>query len=506
MKLVKGLLGLTATGMLLSGCGGGSGTASTASVASARNSMLSVSNSSSSATSSTSSTTSSPATSSPVAGGTTAAGFIPQPGYSWTGNPVDGGTITITSSTGGFVDGSDNPSHTKPFAVAPLLWVPMTTDMNGSPLGRISGPSTWKMVGELKWTPGCGPPGTAGCASGANWPGDGATGGPGVMSNYTAGFDLSEWSGWSSQNGGYGYYWNDLGQQFYLWRQEDHVGFGHLDNVAANSYNGIGHYNVKILRLFSVDPVTHAEVSPDIFYPSDNQLFTVASCGDSSNNCSDLGISSGAPRQYINATTPGGPDVNGSLSAQQAFDGMKSGTGAYNNWATTEMMLQSNSDASAASYPPTSQFSYTVVGYNNDQPLETWPVRNYQNETTGVNWMFVDSSSLQASNGLGTVIRAYPLHYVVDGTSGCPECSDLPKGAYVNFGPVYVDDSWCHAVVQDSPIYDAATKREIQIPVSIWNDTEVELDLRKGEFSSLSGEYLFIINEKGTAHLIGRFS
>jgi hypothetical protein len=326
------------------------------------------------------------------------------------------------------------------------------------------------------------------------------------MSVYTAGFDLNEWSGWSSQNGGNGYYWNDLGQQFYLWRQEDHVGFGHLDTAAANSYNGVGHYNVKNLRLWSIDPVTHTEVSPDIFYPSDNQLFTVTSCGASSNNCADLGISSGAPLQYINATTVGGPDVNGSLTAQQEFDGMKSGTGAYNNWATTEMMLQANSDASAASYPPTSQFLYTVVGYNNDEPVEQWPVRNYQNQTTGVNWMFVDSASLQPANGLGTIIRAYPLHYVVDGTSDCPNCSDLPKGAYVNFGPVYVDDSWCHAVVQDSPIYDGATKREIQIPVSIWNDTEVQLDLRKGQFSSLSGEYLFIVNEKGTAYLIGRFS
>lgn len=426
-----------------------------------------------------------------LGGSVPASGFIPQSGYTVTGTPTDGGTITITSSAGGFVDGSDNATHTKPFAVAPLLWVPMTSNDYGSSLGRISGSSTWSSIALMSWRSGCGPTGTPGCMSGSANPGDGASGGPGVDLNYSAGFDLEEWSGWSSQNGGNGYYMNDLGQQLYIWRQEDHVGFGYLSHTAADSYNGLGNYNVKNFREFSVDPTTHAEGQPDLMYGTAFLGWDMASCTNST-VCSDLGITLNSPVQYINSTTQGAPDDSTSATIQGEFDGMTNGSGCYNVYCTVEFMIATNSNASASSYPPSTQMWYSEVGQNGNQPIISYPYKNYQNETTGVAWMLVDSGSLK-SDGLGTIDRVYPVQEVVDGTSNCPSCTDMPSGAYPEYGPIYADDSWCHAVIQDSSTYTGATQREIQIPVSIWNDTEVEIDLRKGQFSGLSGKYLFII-------------
>lgn len=429
-------------------------------------------------------------------------GFVPQSGYTVTGSPTDGGTITITAGAGGFVDGSDNAAHTKPFAVAPLLWAPMDSTLDGSALGRISGAGTWKDLGGLAWSSGCGPTGSSGCASGSGNQGDGSTG---VQTSYTGAIDLDEWTGWASQNSGNGYYWNDLGRQMYVYRQTEHVGFGHLDFTAADSYNSVGSYNVKIFRVYS-RVSTNTNGYPDVYYASSNETYYLETCPGS--NCGP-NVSSGAPHQYINATTTGTPDVLASIPAQQSFDGMSSGAGEYNAWRDEEIYSQANSSASASTYPPTSQFWYVVVGENSDQPLENWPVSNYQNNVTGVNWMLVDSSSLQTS-GLGTIQRVFPIHYIVDGTGGRP---DMPSGAYVNYHGLYLDDSWCHAVIQDSSTYNSATAREIQIPTTEWNDTQLQLDLRKGQFPSLSGEYLFVIpcdasstTPGGGALLIGHFS
>lgn len=423
-------------------------------------------------------------------------GFTPQDGFAFSGSTTSGGVMTITSTSSVF--------GSKPYSGQPLVWAPMDTTMNGSTLGRISGSGTWNTVSNLVWQSGCGPSGAGGCAYGGTTKGDGNTGGPGVVYNASAAVDLDEWSGWSSQNSGAGYYINDLGQQFYIYRQEYHSGFGHLDFVAANSYNGIGNYNDKNVRLWS--RFHGADNTPDMYWPVADQRFAVESCAS---NCTSIGITTAAPVQYTNSTSTGSPDLTASYTVQQGFDGMTSGSGAYNNWATSEFYFQANSNPSApSSYSgggaPNSQFWYWVVGQNGNQPIESWPVANWQNSSPGVAWMFVDSGSLQ-SNGHGTIIRAFAMHYIVDGTSDCPDCSDMPLNGYVNYGPVYVDDCFCHIVVQDSATYDSATAREIQIPSS-WSTGSITMTLRAGAFGSLSGKYLFVIDSSGAAHYIGNFT
>jgi hypothetical protein len=438
----------------------------------------------------------------PLGGSTSSSGgsgFTPQTGFAYSGSTASGGVMTITSSSSVF--------GSKPYGGGPpLVWAPMTTDMNGSSLGRISGSGTWSVVTNLVWQSGCGPTGAAGCAYGGTTKGDGVIGGPGSVYQAVAAVDLSEWSGWASQNAGAGYYVNDPGQGFYIWRQEYHSGFGHLDATSSNSYNSVGNYNYKNIRWFSLYSSGTAEGYPDIYYPTHNQRFAVDSC--ETPYCFP-GVPNGAPTQYTNATTTGSPDVNGSVTVQQAFDGMTSGSGAYNNWVTAEFGLLTNTCLSGATCyasggAPNSQFSYVVVGKNSNAPIETWPVSNYQNSSPGVAWMFVDSSSLQ-TNGHGTIIRTFALQAVVDGTSGCPSCSDLPLNAYVNYGPTYVDDCLCHVVVQDTSTYNAATAREIQIPSS-WSSGSITLTLRVGAFSNFHGKYLFVIDPSNTAHLIGSFT
>lgn len=423
-------------------------------------------------------------------------GFTPQTGFAYSGSTAPGGTMTITST--------GNVFGTKPYSGQPLVWAPMDTDMNGSTLGRISGSGTWNTVVNLSWSSSCGPTGSGGCAYGGATKGDGNTGGPGAVYKATAAVDLDAWAGWSSQNSGAGYYWNSYGQQFYMWRSEYHAGFGHLDSSSTNSYNGVGNYNYKDIRWYT--RYLGSDNSPDIYWPVHNQRLALETCFQ---NCAALGITSGAPVQYINSTTTGTPDVNGTLSVQQGFDGMTTGNGLYNQWGVTEMYLQTNTcttgpNCYAGSSAPNSQFWYWVVGKNGNAPIENWPVSNYQNSTPGVAWMFGDTGSMQ-SNGQGTLIRVYALQAVVDGTSNCPACSDMPLNAYVNFGPTYVDDCFCHIVVQDSATYTSATAREIQIPAT-WAAGSITLTLRAGTFGSLHGKYLFVIDSTGSAHLVGSFT
>lgn len=427
-------------------------------------------------------------------------GFTPQTGFAYSGSTAPGGTMTITST--GSVFG------TKLYGGGPpLVWAPMDANMNGSTLGRISGSGTWSVVGNLVWQSGCGPSGAGGCAYGGTIKGDGSIGGPGTTYQSVAAFDITEWSGWASQNGGAGYYINDPGQQFFVWRQEYHSGFGHLDSTAGNSYNGVGNFNYKNIRLYTTyNDGGLSNGYPDIYWPTHNQRLEVESCAQPA--CYS-GITNGAPVQYTNATTVGSPDVSASASVQQAFDGMTSGSGAYNNWATAEFGFQTNTCLTGATCyasggAPNSIFSYDVVGVNGNQPIETWPVSNYQNSSPGVAWMFVDSGSLQ-TNGHGTITRAFALQIVIEGTSNCPNCSDMPLNAYVNFGPTYVDDCLCHIVVQDSATYNSATAREIQIPVT-WTSGSISLVLRAGAFGALHGKYLFVIDSTNTAHLVGSFT
>jgi hypothetical protein len=69
---------------------------------------------------------------------------------------------------------------------------------------------------------------------------------------------------------------------------------------------------------------------------------------------------------------------------------------------------------------------------------------------------------------------------------------------------VYVDDSFCRAVVGNDPGNEPGYGNEIQIPVS-WNDTAVTIRLRLGAHPAFTGKTLAVFNENNQRRVIGTF-
>lgn len=74
-----------------------------------------------------------------------------------------------------------------------------------------------------------------------------------------------------------------------------------------------------------------------------------------------------------------------------------------------------------------------------------------------------------------------------------------------------VDDSWCRVFVSTESTYAQGTNTAVQnyraicLPTA-WSDTSITLTLRKGQSSSLSGQYLWSVTNSGTAIRLGQFS
>jgi len=68
--------------------------------------------------------------------------------------------------------------------------------------------------------------------------------------------------------------------------------------------------------------------------------------------------------------------------------------------------------------------------------------------------------------------------------------------AYFMWESVYVDNSWARVEIGNNPVYSACTLRETQVPTS-WSDGSVSVRVNRGQFPSLSGAYVFVIDEQG---------
>ncbi len=349
--------------------------------------------------------------------------------------------------------------------------------MDPSPLGRINGPGIWQMLGGIAYSPTCGPTGH-GCASGSVNPGPGGTG---IQTAYTAAFDLDQWSGWAAQNDGTGYYFNDYGQKFFVYRQVYRHNVGHLDETASNSYNSIGNYNAKTFRAWALNNSSLAY--PDIYEPSGNQRFEVE------------GITTNGVTQTADYPSNGGTMNYGQLTT----NAVTASENQQNVWYPEELLFKSNSDNDT----PDANFMWMVpkiIGPFQLGSFYNFPVTTYATMAR----QFLNNGNAQMINGYarGTIKRIFPIHYIIGGTSNR---SNMPAGTWLNYAMVYVDDSFCRIIVQDSPIYTGATNREIQIPAT-WSAGSITMTLRKGQFTSLSGKYLFIFDNDNNSYLVGQFN
>ncbi len=102
---------------------------------------------------------------------------------------------------------------------------------------------------------------------------------------------------------------------------------------------------------------------------------------------------------------------------------------------------------------------------------------------------------------------------------------DLLSGMYIYVDYLYMDDSWCHALISDETSYQdistanptgadprgqnwAAARdylREPQI-IQTWSDTAVSFTCRQGAHASLSGKCLYVMNDAGTVVKAGTFA
>lgn len=68
---------------------------------------------------------------------------------------------------------------------------------------------------------------------------------------------------------------------------------------------------------------------------------------------------------------------------------------------------------------------------------------------------------------------------------------------------LYVDDSWCRVYITDKPTWNTAEQKAMEIQVPTAWDGDVTFFKRNGQFSSLSGKYLWVADNDDTKILIG---
>lgn len=83
--------------------------------------------------------------------------------------------------------------------------------------------------------------------------------------------------------------------------------------------------------------------------------------------------------------------------------------------------------------------------------------------------------------------------------------SEEPTDGYVYYGPHQIDDSWCLVLTSDGTLDPTkGTSQDVDFcVVTDWSDAEVEMYVRKGIHSSLSGKTLTIRNNAGTLFSVG---
>lgn len=79
----------------------------------------------------------------------------------------------------------------------------------------------------------------------------------------------------------------------------------------------------------------------------------------------------------------------------------------------------------------------------------------------------------------------------------------LPGIAPWRANVLYVDDSWCRVYITDKPTWNAAEQKAMEIQVPTAWDGDVIFFKRNGQFSSLSGKYLWAVDNDDTKILIG---
>jgi hypothetical protein len=444
--------------------------------------------------------------------------FVPVGSQTMTGTIVDQGSVTLNGTGFG----------TKPNASQPLIWAPGNA-ANPSSLGRVT---TWSAPSTgLVATVGGGPS-NVGYYSGAANPGPGGTG---TQTSWVLGFDVDSDPGWS----GYAYAINSYGQKMCVSTKVLRHAMGFLEGDGSSP----GQYNTKNFRCWArTGAIGSGEVQPDFYSPPCNGRFEVeditvdwspspdynadplargayegpqdtwltsenltqcnssSSATDANYNWNVFGagltfpISNITPASSCVVTSSSTQSTNpfeqlGNNEQQLVFGGV-GGMTQINGLTGHVTAAGGSSGAWTATVGiNTSAFSAFTSGGVCSYAVWNFPNVSYQTNS----WKFLNSSNsglTNAVNGGGNILRIYPCHYIVDGTSAR---ANAPLGGYINYADVFVDDSWYGVWIQDSPTWLAATVREPQIVApSGWSNTSINIALlRRGMMASGSNGYVF---------------
>ena len=384
----------------------------------------------------------------------------------------NGSSITLTGPTSW---------GSKPYAAEALLWVPGDTSGNPSSLGRIT--SLLSALLGMTWQSSGGPTG-AGCYAGT--PSTNT-----APNSWGIGIDLPQWSGWAAADphgGGNGYYFNDFGASTYIFHREWR-NFGHLDSNSALSYNGIGNYNAKNVRIFPTSPLNSVGTGTnsnagDMFIPTNDQTFQV----ENITNTWGLGTdfpSGGGSQDW------GQECVNATVAAENAMNG---------SWLADEKLFTSNSNATAGD----ANVMWRVPASPTPGPFPLgsiygFPVTTYHE----IGWQFLNSSVGQtlAGNLRGTQSRLF-AQYVVEGNDGSGRPS-APVGSYNKVAQLYIDDSACRVVATNSSTWGSETDLQPQPPTA-WTLGGSNTTISVSAYDLPVGWYLWVVDSTNAAHYAGQ--
>lgn len=157
--------------------------------------------------------------------------------------------------------------------------------------------------------------------------------------------------------------------------------------------------------------------------------------------------------------------------------------GPANQWYSEEFEIKSNSAPTTAD----GDFRMAVNG-------GPWLVQ-FPNTQWELNTLTLKTAS--GYGGDGTMKVLYPIHTMVENGGGGTLLPTVAGSEYYA-ADVYADTTWARVMIGNSPVFDATTDREIQIP-SQWADGSIQAYVNINSFPAGQAMYLFVVDADGNA-------